>query len=75
MKFSDAWAGMTAEERDAMAKAIDTHAGYLNQLATRWRGKRPSLDFMVKIAEADPRFTVGDLATEFSEIPDEKQAA
>lgn len=48
---------------------------YLWQLATRWRGKRPSLGFMQRMVEADPRLTLGDLAAEFSEPVAEKVGA
>ena len=69
MKFSNLWEGLKTEERDAMAKAIGTDRGYLHQIATRWRGKRPSLDFMLKMVVSDSRLTVGELAQEFSEVP------
>lgn len=75
MKFSELWSGLKTDERDAMAKALETERGYLQQLAIRWRGKRPSFGFMLKMASADPRLTVEELAMEFSQAPPEKQVA
>lgn len=69
MRLSERYHEMTAEEREALARAADTDAGYLWQLATRWRGKRASLGMMQKLAEADAKLTVADMAAEFTEDP------
>lgn len=58
---------MTSEERAELAKAAGTDPGYLWQLATRWRGKKASLDFINKLVAADKRLTLRDLVEEFSE--------
>lgn len=67
MKFSKLWSSLSIDERKAFAKKVDTDPGYLQQIATRWRGKKPSLDFMVKLAAAHKKLNVGELAEEFSE--------
>jgi len=68
MRFSTLYQSLNSEERDALAKAVDcTDAGYLWQIATRWRGKKPSFGFMQKLVAAEPRLTLGELAEEFSE--------
>jgi hypothetical protein len=66
MRLSELFDQLDAEEREALAEAADTDVGYLWQLATRWRGKRPSLGFMQKLVAADPRLTLGELAEEFA---------
>jgi lauroyl/myristoyl acyltransferase len=58
---------LTTEEREALAKKAGTHAGYLWQLSTNWRGKKPSINLMAKLAEADRRLKVTDMVEEFSE--------
>jgi len=67
MKFAELWSILPTEEKDALARQIGTERGYLQQIAVRWRGRRPSLDFMRKMVVADARLSFGDLAEEFSE--------
>lgn len=67
MKLSDLYPTLTQEERVALAKSADLAEGYLYQIANRWRGKRPSLDLINRLAEADKRLTVSDLVAEFTE--------
>lgn len=69
MKFSKLWADLSIQERKAFAKKVGTDPGYLQQIATRWRGKKPSLDFMVKLAAAHKKLQVGEMAKEFSQLP------
>lgn len=70
MRLSD----LTDSERLALAKSMDIKPAYLWQLATRWRGKKPSLGFMQKMVQADSRLTLGELAEEFSEPAEQKAA-
>lgn len=74
MRFSDLYRQLPSDERAKLAAKLDSEVGYLYQLATRWRGKRPSLEFIMKLAEADSRLTVGELAEEFSEPATDKTA-
>ena len=68
MKLKDLYQSLSQDERFELAKKVGLkETGYLWQLATNWRGKRPSLDFMVKLAAADSRLTVAELAEEFAE--------
>lgn len=66
MKLCDLYPLLDAEERDDLRKALDIAPGYLWQLATQWRGKKPSIDLLVKMAAADKRLTVEDLVAEFA---------
>lgn len=77
MRLSTLYSQLESGEREALAKAADTDAGYLWQLATRWRGKKPSLDFLQKLVNADKRLTLTDMVAEFSEpvAKDEERAA
>ena len=40
------------DQRDALATALDSSSGYLWQLATGWRGRRPSAEFAIRIEAA-----------------------
>ena len=68
MQLKTLYPQLTTEEREALAKKAGTHAGYLWQLATNWRGKKPSINLMAKLAEADDRLNVADMVEEFSEL-------
>lgn len=74
MKLSQLHAGLSTPERVALAKAAGVDAGYLWQLATRWRGKRASLDLIQRLARAEPKLTVSDMVEEFSEPAPEPKA-
>lgn len=65
MKLSDLYQKLSIDERSALAKRADLSDGYLYQLATRWRGKRASLDMIKALAAADKRLTVADMVVEF----------
>ena len=67
MKLSDLYQKLSIDERSALAKRADLSDGYLYQLATRWRGKRASLDMIKALAAADDRLTVADMVSEFME--------
>jgi len=67
MRFKDLYQSLSTDEREKLAKKVDTDAGYLWQIATTWRGKKPSLGFLVKLAEADSRLSVAEMAEEFAE--------
>ena len=67
MKLSDLYQTLAKPEREALAKAINTSPGYLYQLATQWKGKKPSLEILKALSVADPRLTVEELVNEFTE--------
>lgn len=69
MKLCDLYGQLTTEEREALAKKVDTDAGYLWQLATQWRGKKPSIDLLSRLAAADQRLSVTEMVEEFSDVP------
>jgi hypothetical protein len=66
MKLCELHPKLSAEERQRLADKAGTDPGYLWQLATRWRGKRPSLDLIRRLADADKRLTLADMVKEFS---------
>jgi len=68
MKLSDLYQKLTKDERTALAKKADLTDGYLYQIATRWRGKRASLDMIKALAAADKRLSVKDMVSEFMEV-------
>lgn len=67
MRLSELIPKLSTSERQALADKLDMSSGYLWQLSTRWRGKRPSIDLIVKLAAADKRLSVPELVKEFSE--------
>lgn len=75
MKLKDLYFALSQQERDALAKRVRIASGYLWQIAVRWRGKRPSLDVILRLVEADTRLTLQELLEEFSGAPREQQAA
>lgn len=74
MRLRELYATLTIEERKALAARAGTNAGYLWQLARRWRGKRASVSLMLRLVAADSRLTLVDLAQEFSEDRPNAQA-
>jgi hypothetical protein len=66
MKLSELHEQLTKEEREAFASRVGIKPAYLWQLATQWNGKKPSLDLLKKIADADARLTVAGLVEEFT---------
>lgn len=69
MKLRDLYPSLDTQEREALAKKVETQPGYLWQLSKQWRGKKPSIDLITRLAAADPRLTVAELVEEFSEAP------
>lgn len=74
MRLSDLYPKLTTPERESLAKAAGMDAGYLYQLATRWRGKKPSLKKIQMLAGADRRLTLRDLVAEFLEPAADQKA-
>lgn len=74
MRLSELHPKLTRDERISLAQQCGISTGYLWQLATRWKGKKPTVDLLAKMAEVEPRLHVHDLVQEFSE-PDSKAPA
>lgn len=72
MQLKDLYPRLTGDERESLAKQAGTSAAYLWQIATRWQGKKPSIDLLSRLAAADKRLTVSEMVREFS---DSKAAA
>lgn len=68
MRLADLYPQLNASERTAIADKCGTTPAYLWQLSTRWRGRRPSVELLSKLAEADRRLNVSDMLAEFSEV-------
>lgn len=71
MKLADLYPSLDKEERRALAAKAGIDAGYLWQIATKWRGKRPSVDVIGKLVRADSRLNAADLVDEFSDAREE----
>lgn len=67
MRLSELLPKLSTSEREKLAAKLDVSAGYLWQMSTRWRGKRPSIDLIVKLAAADKRLSVPELVKEFAD--------
>lgn len=67
MRLADLYPKLNAEERASLAKQCDTSPAYLWQLSARWRGRKPSVDMLLKLAAADKRLKAADLLAEFGE--------
>lgn len=75
MKLSDLYQSLDQEGRKALAMKAGIDAGYLWQIATKWRGKKPSVDVIAKLVRADRRLKAADLIAEFAEEAPTKDSA
>ena len=71
MKLCDLYLRLTTAEVEDLAKKAGTSPAYLWQIATQWRGKKPSLALLRDLADADKRLTIADLVAEFTQSSDE----
>lgn len=67
MRLSSLYPTLTGEQRVSFARNCGISTGYLWQLATRWKGKRPTVDLLAKLAKAHPDLSVGELVDEFAD--------
>lgn len=67
MKLSDLYQSLDQEGRKALAVKAGIDAGYLWQIATKWRGKKPSVDVIDRLLQADRRLKAADLIAEFAD--------
>ena len=74
MRLDKRYAAMTVEQRQRLAEAAGIKPEYLYQLATRFKGKQPSMRVLLALATADPKLTARDMAAEFAEVPARKVA-
>lgn len=74
MRLGELYRELTPEQRLELSRRVGiSDPGYLWQIATRWKGRRPSIGLMVKLANADSRLSLDDMANEFA--ADTKAAA
>ncbi|GAB2913866.1 hypothetical protein GCM10027278_38120 [Paralcaligenes ginsengisoli] len=66
MKLTDLYQSLDSNDRKLLAHKAGVDAGYLWQIATRWRGKKPSLDVIQRLVFADSRLTTAELVSEFT---------
>lgn len=69
MRLNTLYFMLSQDERAALAEKTGLAPGYLWQIATRWRGKRPSLKTIQRLVAADERLALDDLMSEFSTPP------
>ena len=69
MKLNDLYQSLDQEGRKSLARKAGVDSGYLWQIATKWRGKKPSVDVIARLVRADRRLKAADLVAEFSEEP------
>lgn len=67
MRLNILYFSLSFAERRALAERTDLAPGYLWQIATRWRGKRPSIETIRTLVAADERLTLSDLMDEFGD--------
>lgn len=67
MRLQDRYNELDGKGRAELAKAARVAPGYLWQIATRWRGKRPSLDTLMRLAAADKKLQITAMVEEFAE--------
>lgn len=67
MRLRDRYNELDGKGRAELARAARVDAGYLWQIATRWRGKRPSLETLMRLAAADEKLQIAAMVEEFAE--------
>lgn len=75
MNLSDLYAKLDAKGKADLAKKAGTSLAYLYQLANRIDDRRPSVKFMARLAAADRRLTLKDMAAEFAPSAKESEDA
>lgn len=73
MKLSDLYQTLDKKGRKRLAVKAGIDEGYLWQLATKWRGKKPSVEVIARLVKADRRLKAAHIIAEFSE--DEEREA
>lgn len=66
MRLAELYEGLDDKGRKALAAAVQISPGYLWQIATQWKGKKPSLDLVGELVKAEPRLTADELLAEFT---------
>lgn len=66
MRLAQRYQQLDDDGRQALATRVQISPGYLWQIATQWKGKRPSLPLIGKLVKADPLLTADDLVAEFT---------
>ncbi len=67
MRLSTLYPQLSGDQRRELARAVNVSDTYLWQIATRWRGKRASIDLIEKLATVDHRLHRTDMLAEFTE--------
>lgn len=66
MRFTDLFPTLSVKDQGVLAKKAGTSRAYLWQLANRWRGKRPSVGLISRLALADKRLGLDEMVREFA---------
>ena len=73
MQLSTLYEKLSTAQRAELARRAEVSEGYLYQMATRWRGKKPSITVLSRLAAADKRLKLADMVAEFN-APTTEQA-
>lgn len=66
MKLSHLYSSLGQEARKELAQKAEIDPGYLWQIATQWRGKKPSVEVIGRLCRADRRLKAADLIAEYA---------
>lgn len=70
MRLNELYNRLDSKGRQQLAKDSDVDLGYLYQIATQWRGKKPSVDVINRLLKADRRLKAKDLLDEYDTAPE-----
>lgn len=65
MTLNELYSRLDSKGRHQLAKDAGVDTGYLYQIATQWRGKKPSVDVINRLLKADKRLKAKDLLAEY----------
>lgn len=66
MNLRELYDTLDQDQRAALAARAGIKPPYLWQIATQWSGRKPSLEVLKKLADADKRLSVSELVSEFT---------
>ncbi|WP_238912515.1 hypothetical protein [Achromobacter xylosoxidans] len=75
MRLDHLYSILSPDERKGLALRAGINPGYLWQIATRWRGRKPSSSCITKLLAADHRLSAADMLQELAEQPPSAQSS
>jgi transcriptional regulator with XRE-family HTH domain len=70
MRLKDRYAALSQEQRAQLAEKAGISPAYLYQLSIKFKGKKPSLAVLERLAKADKKLTLVGLVKEFADQPE-----